>query len=112
MLPGVVAPDQRFTLANERTFLAWNRTALALIAGGLAIEQFLEAGRAARLALSLPVIVLGAAISLASYSRWRANEEAMSRGADLPPSRMPGLVAACFGVMSIAAVVFAIVHAL
>ena len=28
-------PDYRFTLANERTFLAWLRTALALIAGGV-----------------------------------------------------------------------------
>ena len=31
-------PDPRFTLANERTFLAWIRTALALIAGGVALE--------------------------------------------------------------------------
>ena len=27
-------PDYRFTLANERTFLAWVRTALGLLAGG------------------------------------------------------------------------------
>ena len=32
-------PDYRFTLANERTFLAWIRTALALIAGGVALVQ-------------------------------------------------------------------------
>ena len=35
-------PDPRFTFANERTFLAWNRTALALIAAGLAAAQFLH----------------------------------------------------------------------
>ena len=35
-------PDPRFTLANERTFLAWNRTALSLVAGGLAVVQLLD----------------------------------------------------------------------
>lgn len=33
-------PDPRFTLANERTFLAWIRTALAFLAGGVAVEAF------------------------------------------------------------------------
>jgi putative membrane protein len=107
-----IAPDSRFTLANERTFLAWNRTALALIGGGLAVEQFLQAGRAARLVLALPMILIGVVISVASYSRWRANEEAMSRGEDLRPSRMPALVAAAFALLSLGAIVFAIVHAL
>ncbi|MGB6454192.1 MAG: DUF202 domain-containing protein, partial [Streptosporangiaceae bacterium] len=32
-------PDARFTLANQRTFLAWSRTALALVAAGLGIVQ-------------------------------------------------------------------------
>ncbi len=32
-------PDLRFVLANERTFLAWTRTALALIGAGLALTQ-------------------------------------------------------------------------
>ncbi len=34
-------PDVRFTYANERTYLAWNRTALALIATGAAATQLL-----------------------------------------------------------------------
>lgn len=105
-------PDSRFTLANERTFLAWNRTALALIGGGLAVEQFLKAGRAARLLIALPMIVLGAALALASYSRWRDNEEAMTRGDQLPSSRMPGVIAASFALLSVAAVVLAVAHAL
>ena len=32
-------PDYRFTLANERTFLAWLRTGLALVAGAVALAS-------------------------------------------------------------------------
>jgi putative membrane protein len=106
------APDPRFTLANERTFLAWNRTALALIGGGLAVEQFLHTGRTTRLALAIPLIVLGAALAATSYSRWRRNEAAMWRGDALPPSRMPLIVAASFAMLSLGALVLAVVHAL
>jgi putative membrane protein len=109
---GVNGPDPRFTLANERTFLAWNRTALALIGGGLAVEQFLDTGRATRLALAIPLIVLGAVVAGSSYSRWRANEAAMTRGDALPPSRMPLLVALSFAALSLGALVLALVHAL
>ena len=40
VLRGGTEPDPRFTLANERTFLAWIRTSLAFLAGGIAIEAF------------------------------------------------------------------------
>jgi putative membrane protein len=107
----VAAPDPRFTMANERTFLAWNRTALALIGGGLAVEQFLDTGRTARLVLAIPLILLGALVAGSSYSRWRANEHAMERGESLPPSRMPVLIATCFALLSLGALVLALVHA-
>lgn len=35
-------PDPRFTLANERTFLAWIRTVLAVITGGVAVDASAE----------------------------------------------------------------------
>ena len=108
----VPAPDPRFTLANERTFLAWNRTALALIGGGLAVEQFLDTGKTARLALAIPLILLGAVIAASSYSRWRSNEDAMARGEPLQPSRMPLVIAVCFALVSLGALVLALVHAL
>jgi uncharacterized membrane protein YidH (DUF202 family) len=34
-------PDYRFTLANERTFLAWVRTAPGPLAGGVAVDQLI-----------------------------------------------------------------------
>ncbi len=37
--PAETEPEARFTLANRRTFLAWSRTALALVAAGLASVQ-------------------------------------------------------------------------
>jgi putative membrane protein len=111
-MAAVEAPDPRFTMANERTFLAWNRTALALIGGGLAIEQFLETGRGTRLALAIPLIVLGAVLAGSSYSRWRSNEAALRRGEALPESRMPLLVAGSFALLSLGALVVALVHAL
>ena len=80
-------PDPRFTFANERTFLAWNRTALALIAGGLAVAQFFDEGsRGSRLAIAAPLVLLGAALALTSHGRWQANQRALRLGEPLPES--------------------------
>jgi putative membrane protein len=111
-MTGVAAPDPRFTMANERTFLAWNRTALALIAGGLAVDQFLETDRGLRLALAVPLILLGAVLAVTSYARWRTTQDALERGDDLPRSRLPLFVAAGFTAIALAALVLAVVHAL
>jgi putative membrane protein len=78
-------PDPRFTMANERTYLAWNRTALALIGGGLAAGQLLDFdSRAIRLIVALPPIALGLALALMSYRRWEANERALRLDEPLP----------------------------
>lgn len=111
-MASVERPDPRFTLANERTFLAWNRTALAFIGGGLAVEQFLDTGRGARLVIALPLILVGALLALASYGRWRNNEAAMGRGETLPPSRMPVLIGFILALFSLGALVLALVNAL
>jgi putative membrane protein len=102
-------PDVRFTYANERTFLAWNRTALALIATGVAATQLLpklqvEWGR--RL-LGLPLIALGALVAAESLRHWRANERAMRRGEPLPRSLMPVVLAVGVVVVAVIAVVLA-----
>lgn len=88
-------PDFRFTLANERTFLAWIRTALALLASGVAFEQFatrLEP-RALVLAVGVGLAALAGVISLLAYLRWRANEIAMRHARALPHSRAVALLA-------------------
>ncbi|MEO8698369.1 MAG: DUF202 domain-containing protein [Acidimicrobiales bacterium] len=104
-------PDPRFSYANERTFLAWNRTALALVAAGLGatslLPQFKVAG--GRRLIGVPLIVLGALLSLASYRRWQDNERAMRLGQPLRRSYL-GLALAV-GIAS-AAVIAAIVAAL
>lgn len=104
-------PDVRFTYANERTFLAWNRTALALIAAGLAVVSLLpdfEWDWGAR-AIGVPLIALGAVISVASYRRWQANERAMRLNQPLPPSSLPRLLAAGIVLASTIAAVVALV---
>ncbi|GAA2028954.1 hypothetical protein GCM10009819_10850 [Agromyces tropicus] len=79
-------PDYRFTLANERTFLAWIRTALALLAGGVLLHQFateLEP-RVVVLVLAIVLAIAAAVLSVGAYTRWRANEIAMRRNGPLP----------------------------
>ena len=102
-------PDVRFTYANERTFLAWNRTALALIATGVAATQLLPRFQVAwgRRVLGLPLIVLGAILAVASFLNWRTNQQAMRRGEPLPRSVMPLVLCTGIVVVGIMAVVVA-----
>ena len=86
-------PDPRFTFANERTFLAWNRTALALIGAGLAAGQLLDFDtELVRLLVALPPIVLGGVLAITSYRRWEANERAMRLREPLPVIGPPRVV--------------------
>lgn len=97
-------PDHRFSYANERTFLAWIRTSLALIAAGLGIIQLLPdldiAG--GRRVIGLPLLALAAVCAVMSLHRWEANERAMRLGRALPSSRLPQVIA--FGVTAVAGV--------
>jgi putative membrane protein len=95
-------PDYRFTLANERTFLAWVRTALGLVAGGVAVRELLPglATKDARTALAALCIALAAVLSAGSYPRWRRVQRAMRRGLPLP--RSPLIVLLAGGVLLLA----------
>jgi putative membrane protein len=107
--PAETEPDARFTFANERTFLAWSRTALALVVAGLAIVQLLPPFPAVpwgRHVLGVPLIVLGALIAVAGYGDWSRNQRALRRGTPLPGSVLPQILAGTItGIAVIAAVV-------
>ena len=109
---GGTEPDPRFTFANERTFLAWSRTALALVVAGLGIVELLPpfpGVPAGRHLLGVPLIVLGAVLSVAAYAEWVHSQRALRRGEPLPRSVLPWILAATItGIALIAAVVLLI----
>lgn len=78
-------PDVRFSLANERTFLAWTRTALALMAGGVALEALaLDMYAPLRLAAALVLIVAGIVLPVVAWFEWARVERRMRQGRPLP----------------------------
>ncbi len=80
-------PDVRFSFANERTFLAWIRTALALLAAGVALDALdLALSDRVQHALAALMVVLGLLSAMASWMRWARAERAMRRGEPLPAS--------------------------
>ena len=97
-------PDPRFTLANERTFLAWVRTALALIAGGIGLEAFVRplVVPGLRQALAICLVLLGAGVSATAFRRWMLTQRAMRVGEPLPTPRFAPVLA--YGVATAAVV--------
>jgi putative membrane protein len=103
-------PDYRFTLANERTFLAWLRTALGMLAAAVAMVQLVPE-------LSVPGLrhVVGGALAglalltaVGGLRRWIKVEDSIRKGLPLPRNRTPiwlgvgltGVVVLCFAVLA------------
>ncbi|WP_153397139.1 YidH family protein [Ornithinicoccus halotolerans] len=86
LLPGGEEPDPRVTLANERTFLAWIRTAMALLAGGIALEAFAVDvfDEPARKAVAVMLIALGMLVSGGAFVRWVGVERAAREHQPIP----------------------------
>ncbi|MBG6190036.1 putative membrane protein [Arthrobacter sp. CAN_A212] len=108
LLRGGTDPDPRFTLANERTFLAWIRTALALLAGGIAVEAFTVDlfDPALRKGIAILLLLLAMLIAAAASGRWLTVERAMRHGLPLPlPLLAPVLSVGATVVVAIVVVV-------
>jgi putative membrane protein len=106
-------PDYRFSLANERTFLAWIRTGLALVAGGLAAAQFLPELPIAYLReiIAIAMLLLGGAVAVRAVDHWARTERAMRLGRDLPASRFPAVLAILVGLGALLLIAAVIVQA-
>lgn len=101
-------PDPRYTLANERTFLAWIRTGLAFIAGGIALNAFtVDMAGDARKTISIIALGIGSIISLWAWISWARVERSMRERQPLKHS--PALVllsGTVFAIAVIAAIAF------
>ena len=104
-------PDARFTLANERTFLAWIRTGLALLAAGVALESLgLGIHPGFRIAASLLLVVAGIAVPLQAWVGWSYAERALREGRPLPSADLAlplAITVVAVGVLVLLGIVFA-----
>jgi putative membrane protein len=97
-------PDYRFSLANERTLLAWVRTALALDVAGLGVVRFapslgLPAGREI---VGGVLVLLGTVAAWSGYRRFLATDRAIRTGNPIPAHAAPRILAAALAAISLA----------
>ena len=107
LLPPGSDPDPRFSLANERTFLAWIRTALGLIALGVGVATFVstQMAKGITILLAAGLVLLGGAIAAASWFRWLRVERSMRSGQGIPPSRLAPVLAFGIAILAIVSIV-------
>jgi inner membrane protein YidH len=100
-------PDYRFTLANERTFLAWLRTGLALLAGAIALASLVHdfGPRSVRIAITVFLLLLSVTIVLGAYVRWDRAERALRENRSLPDDPLPRIIVAGVTIVVAAAAV-------
>jgi putative membrane protein len=95
-------PDARFSLANERTFLAWIRTGLALLAGGVALEALgLGIHPGFRLSASLLLLLAGIATPAQAWFGWKRTERALRLGRPLPSAALTVVLAVILGAVGV-----------
>lgn len=95
-------PDPRFSLANERTFLAWIRTALALLAGAAAIHAFdLDVSESVAAWSSSLLALAGLVCALQAWVGWARTERALRESRPLPSSGIGAVLAAAVAVVAV-----------
>ncbi len=106
-------PDYRFSLANERTLLAWLRTALALVAGGVAITQFApDLGvPASGPVVAAGLLLAGLVTAVSGHRRYVRNERAIAADEPLPVSSAAAWVTGLVAVLVVAVLVLVAVEA-
>ncbi|WP_051080148.1 YidH family protein [Demetria terragena] len=100
-------PDPRFSLANERTALAWLRTALAIVAGGVALSSLAGIPELPdwSAALGLVICMAGAGLGVSALIGWRRSERALRLGLPLPAPNALVPLGVAIVILAIAAVV-------
>lgn len=103
-------PDYRFSLANERTFLAWIRTSLALLAAAVAVVQLVPTfhSTGVRATLGIALAITGLISAAFAYARWSGNEQAMRHSRPLPYTGLLLLVNILLGLIGIAVLILII----
>lgn len=90
-------PDPRFTLANERTYLAWVRTSVACMAGGIAFDAFVvSAPDALRSTAGIGLVLIGIFCVVSGYRRWMLNERALRLSRPLTASILASILGLAF----------------
>lgn len=99
-------PDPRFTLANERTFLAWVRTSLGVLAGAVALESLEVPERdGLRMALVVGLLLFAGTTAVLAWLRWARVERAMRTRSPLPPFVLGIWVTSALVVVSVLLVI-------
>ncbi|MEZ9040927.1 MULTISPECIES: YidH family protein [unclassified Vibrio] len=106
-----VEPDYRFSLANERTYLAWIRTALALLAGSIALDQMATqlAHPQLKLIISMVLALFSIAIAILGYLRWSKHEKAMRQELPFPYTSLLKVTSVFIGLITLLVIVFLLV---
>ena len=102
-------PDARFSFANERTFLAWNRTALGCVVAGLAVSHVLRPDDTSDLGpdiAGIALMALGGVLALCSYGNWAASQRALRLRLPVPRSRLPTVLSVVTVVVAAVTIVY------